>query len=726
MISQKKNKAENQSQIIKISQKENIIKNNSSSKKPLSQNKSNKKTKDKNKETKIKINKESLENKSQSKKIKKILKIKNPNKETSFSEETMKVILKEEPHTAAVPKKVTFSEKNTEENTVSKKEIIIHPRESYLKEKLNTMKSKFSENLLSNINKELFSQVNLIKKQLSDSNIQITEIPKNLNKYLPKLKQTKNNISFSSTPNLFLPILKDCNKDEYYTKKNYKNLRNLKEEQNILKKNLVKICENENLLENENKLNDLNNNFKVDYNIKIQQLKSLKMQKKELIDKINFLDIKINNIISNDKSSRLPKNQILKNFIKNFNRDKELSEIISRKYIIESNKRKIRINKEINSLKEKKIKEIKLKEKEADTQKEENLLKFKENQKSIELKQLKDKEQKTLKYKPYIREKPEKNINSYLFKVNQNKYLKNEEKLLLKENNKRKEIMKAINFQELKEFADNYDEQKSKNEEENKFKKLKLIKEWKERENLISEYKNQSSELLDNDKKEKLEDYYKNKEIQREDLIKLKKDYSLQVKEQYTPTINKQLYDKRINLIKELEKPISEKYKNDIKIRNLNKKKKKIIFKKIDPSKYSWKLKLEKDIFDKMNNSDMDMRYLIKRPKKINILQIYNKNKDITKNTNLKDNNKIEKKINKKLEINKWDKSFGNEKRNIYENMSEIKKEVDNMTKKALVGEKLLNKSGEIKNNVELGLNATSLLIDSIEAKLNILSELRK
>ena len=236
MISQKKNKAENQSQIIKISQKENIIKNNSSSKKPLSQNKSNKKTKDKNKETKIKINKESLENKSQSKKIKKILKIKNPNKETSFSEETMKVILKEEPHTAAVPKKVTFSEKNTEENTVSKKEIIIHPRESYLKEKLNTMKSKFSENLLSNINKELFSQVNLIKKQLSDSNIQITEIPKNLNKYLPKLKQTKNNISFSSTPNLFLPILKNCNKDEYYTKKNYKNLRNLKEEQNILKK----------------------------------------------------------------------------------------------------------------------------------------------------------------------------------------------------------------------------------------------------------------------------------------------------------------------------------------------------------------------------------------------------------------------------------------------------------------------------------------------------------
>ena len=42
-----------------------------------------------------------------------------------------------------------------------------------------------------------------------------------------------------------------------------------------------------------------------------------------------------------------------------------------------------------------------------------------------------------------------------------------------------------------------------------------------------------------------------------------------------------------------------------------------MVFKKIDPnkpSKYKWKLKLEEDVFDKMNNSDMDMRYLVRRP----------------------------------------------------------------------------------------------------------------
>ena len=728
MLSKKKNKKEKQ--IIQIVQKEAVPpKQNFIQKKALLQNKLNQNLKEKtvdNKSNKQYSDNNSLQKKE--KKIKKILKIKNSSKETSLSEDAMKEMLKGEPHTAStstVKKKVTFLEDNTEEKT-QKKEIIIRPREYYLKEKLNTMKSKFSQNLLSNINKELFSQVNSIKKQLSDNDIKITEIPKNLNKLLPKSKVNEKSFSFNSSPNLFLPVLKSGNTDEFYVKKNYKNLRNLREEQNLLKKNLMKICENEKLLENENAVNDFNNNYKVDYNIKMKHLKNFKSQKNDLIEKIKILDAKINNLISKDMSSNLPKNAILKNFLQNFNRDTELSQILSHKYIIESNKRKARMSKEINSLNEKTKKEMKLKEKEADTQKEENLLKFKEQQKSIELKQLKDKEKKTLKCKPYIRDKPEKNINSYLFKINQKKYLKNEENLLLKENIKRKEIMKAMNFQELKEFADNYDEQKNKNEENNKFKKEKLIKEWKERKSFIPTFKSQSFELLDNDIKEKDEDN-KSKEIQRENLIKIKKDYSQQVKEQYTPTINQELHDKRINIIKELEKPISEKYKNESNIRNRCKKKKKIIFKKLDPSKFSWKLKLEEDAFDKMNNSDMDMRYLVKRPKKVNMFSIYNQPKEILK----KNNNLIDSKINgnsvhKNIEKNKWDKAIENRKNNIYENMVEIRKEAEKKNKKALEGEQLLRVSGGIKNNIELGQDVTSLLIDSIEAKLSILNKLRK
>ena len=720
-----------QKNIIKIEQKENnSSKKNTISKKNLSspRNRSTEKSSGNN-------NKE-IKNKNSIKENKKI--IKNiSQKDPLITEEYLKKMLKGEPHQTK-SKKVKFSKNK---NSPQKNNItIIKPRELYLKEKINKMKSNYNQDLLNNINKEIFSQVDVIKKELSDNNINITEVPKNLNKLLPKSKLNgkEKSFSFSSTPNLFFPLLNNItnngNTDEYNTKQTYKNIRNLKEEQNIIKKNLIKISENEKLLENESLLNDSNNNLKLDYNLKMQQLKSMKSQKEKILEKINMLDKKINNLMENETSTKLPKNEILKNFIQNFNRDIEIAEIRSKKYLLESKKRKIRLNNEINSLKEKRIKELDLKEKEAEKQKEEILFKFKEQQKSIQLKQLKNNEKQILKCKPFIREKPEKRINSYLFKIYQNKFLKKEEKLQKNENKKRKEKMKAMNFKELKEFAENFDEQKSKNEEENKLQKIKLEKEWKERKNVLPTYKCQSFELLDNDVKEKAEDI-KNKEMKKEKLIKLKKSYSQQVKDQFTPIINKDLYNKRIELIKELERSASEKYKINNSYKN--KKKKKIVFKKIDPnkpSKYKWKLKLEEDVFDKMNNSDMDMRYLVRRPKKINILSIYNQKKENEKKNmnnndiiNSKENKKTENEIfNKNLGINKWEKAIENKKRNIYENMSDVKKEVEIISKKALEGEQLLRINGGIKNNIELGQNVTNLLIDSIQAKLSILNKLGK
>ena len=90
--------------------------------------------------------------------------------------------------------------------------------------------------------------------------------------------------------------------------------------------------------------------------------------------------------MANEMSTKLPKNEILNIFIQNFNRDLEIEEIRSKKYLLESKKRKIKLKNEINSLKEKRIKELDLKEKEAEKQKEEILFKFKEQQKSIQLK----------------------------------------------------------------------------------------------------------------------------------------------------------------------------------------------------------------------------------------------------------------------------------------------------------------------------------------------------
>ena len=94
---------------------------------------------------------------------------------------------------------------------------------------------------------------------------------------------------------------------------------------------------------------------------------------------------------------------------------------------------------------------------------------------------------------------------------------------------------------------------------------------------------------------------------------------------------------------------------------------------------------------------------------------------------NSKENKKPENEIfNKNIGINKWDKAIENKKKNIYENLSDVKKEVEIISKKAIEGEQLLRVNGGIKNNIELGKNVTNLLIDSIQAKLSILNKLGK
>ena len=636
------------------------------------------------------------------------------NKESIITEEKLKEMLKGQKHIVEQPRNYSYENK-------PKKEIIIRPRESYLKEKISTMESKYSQDLLSNINKELSTQLDNIKKELSEKDIDLSEIPKHLNKNMTK-SQERDNI-YSSSPNL----LNNIKKDDFSIKKNYKEVRDLKNKQNKLKKNLIKIIENEKLLENESLLNDSNNKGKIeiDNNIKIQHLKLMKKEKDKIIEEIKILDSKINNLIINDKSKQHSKNEIIKNYIENFNRDKEITAIQIKKYLLESKKQKNKRKNEINLLKEKREKELDLIEKEREKKKEENLLKFKEEQKNLQLKQLKVCEKKTLKCKPYVREKPEKNVNLYLFQINNKKFIKNQKQLQTKENMRRKEYMKAINFKELKEFSDQFEEKKAKNEEKNIFKKKNLLKEWKERKSFLPSYKSQSFELFNKEAIERAENIENKKEI-KDKLRKLKQSFSEKVKEEFYPTINKKLFDKRMDLIKELEKPIFEKYKYNY----FPRKKKKVILKKIDPSKYKWKLKLEGDIFDKMNNSDMDMdmRYLIKRPKKINLFSLSNHNKltqnniNINKNIDNKSNtNKDIKILYKKILKKKWNESMDN----INQNISEFNNKADNLAKK-INEEKQLLRIGGIKYNIEQDKKVASLLIDSIKVKMNILNQIEK
>ena len=72
----------------------------------------------------------------------------------------------------------------------------------------------------------------------------------------------------------------------------------------------------------------------------------------------------------------------------------------------------------------------------------------------------------------------------------------------------------------------------------------------------------------------------------------------------------------------------------------------------------------------------------------------------------------------------KWDKIINQFNGNIIENVNNIKQQADFLEKEAFMKEKILNLNGGIENNPELGQKVSSLLIDSIEAKLSILTKI--
>ncbi len=178
-----------------------------------------------------------------------------------------------------------------------------------------------------------------------------------------------------------------------------------------------------------------------------------------------------------------------------------------------------------------------------------------------------------------------------------------------------------------------------------------------------------------------------------------------------------------------------------------NKRKGRIILKKPDPkkpSKFTWKLKI-------LNTSDNELsieRTLVKRPKnykmalsmersskklpniKIDYLQEIIKEKENKENMQKANSSKAlldeenyakssEKKWNKKINNNK-DKSIS-----IVDNINDVKNKINLLELKAKQSGQLLQVQEPICNDVELNKKVSNLIIDSIEAKLSLLNQMK-
>ena len=616
------------------------------------------------------------------------------------------------------PKNLNEEQEQTEnvqeENT--KKMIEIKPRETYLKDKIDKM--KYNNHLLSGINNGMDELLKSVKKDIFSKKVLLKDAPNNMEKYINK--------SFDIGSN---------NKEANYNLKNkYKTIKELKIEKDNLNKKLIQLIENENLIDNKN-----NSEFIVEQNLKEKIKKDVNAQKKKIIQKIENINEKIKDVILNEEDINNKKQENLKNFIDNFERDKEIIEIRTKKYLKEKKERKKRMANDLNQIAEKRKKELEDKDKKEKEKKEKMINQLKREAKEIENKHSKEVGAKFLLYKPYINEKVEGTSKRYLFMQKYEQFLKNEKSLIDKENFNRKKKMKHITNEELEEFNNKMDKKREEKQLITDKKMEKLLEDWNERKKTIPEYVSPFSENAYKAITKNVQEFQDKKDRLKALNIKKQEFGKNDVKQ---PQINKDLEKQRLELIDNLNSKKIFLEKDTLQHR---KRKGRILLKKPDPnkpSKYSWKLKI-------LNTSDNEIsieKSLIKKPKdyrlsasvektpnklpsiKIDYLKEMIKEKENKENAKLNSSNNLLTEGNyAKISAKKWEKLINNKNGNnsIVDNINNAKNKIELLQLKAIQSEKLLNAQDPNSKDPELNKKVTNLIIDSIEAKLSLLNQMK-
>ena len=612
------------------------------------------------------------------------------------------------------------NEQTSNEETSGKKVIKLKPRETHLKDKMNKM--QFDESLLSGINKGIEGQLKSLKEDIMSNNVNVSAT--NNKKFVNK--------SFDYA------LSENNKKDNFDVKKKYKEIYELKEEKDALNRKLMQIIENENLLENKNKSNLL-----VEQNLKEKIKKDVSKQKKEILDKINIINSKIKLLMQSSEDANTKRLMNLKSFLDNFERDKEIAEIRAKKYLKENKQRKQLYINNANLFEEKLKQDMIQKDKEEKENQKQLVLKLRKQAKDLESKQSKKIEQKSLLYKPFINQKVDKTKN-YLFRKQYEKFIKNEQRLIDKENNLRKNYMKPFSNEEIDEF----NEKMNKKREEKKLiaeeKAQKLQHEWKEREKIIQQYVSpfleKAFEGITNDIKEE-----KAKNEQRNFLLDKKKGYGTEIRTSHIPPKNKSLEQKRLATINNLDPRRFLLNKDTL---QHHKRKGRVLLKKVDPnkpSKYDWLKQLNKSAENDPNIDDK----LIKKPKNYMLSMSLERNKrnklpnikfdylrkknnekeqkeniDVLYNSEDKDLNEEENYI--KASAKKWDKLINESNdENLIENINNAKDKIQKLEYEALQNEKLMKSSDDINQSVELNKRVSNLIIDSIQAKITLLQKMK-
>lgn len=510
-------------------------------------------------------------------------------------------------------------------------------------------------------------------------------------------------------------------------------LRELRMKENDIKHNLHQLTENQKMLENEGYANISQTNNSVAHiekNIRKDQIKEIKHSRVTLTEKLEQINFQIKSLLMEEDKDENRGKVNIQSFLENFEKDKELIEMRAKKYEQEAKIRRQRMKKDIDQLSEQMKTQLEKKEKEEMERKLLHLQDMKKKEKEQRKKRTSDNNQKLLKIKVFINEKPKE--VEYVYQEKMKDYLNQQEKRIQTESNKRKAMMRSITKEECDEFAMKFNENKIHRQEELEEKSNQLNELWKERKELLPQYISPFLQnVLSEDGEEK-----KAKEERSIEIVaykKIQKDFGEEVKENFKPSISRKLLKERRDRIMRLKKNKRVLEEDKRKARNrikLLQKKNRVILKKRDPSKPSkckWELKLNMSDFSSQDisvfkkpkkvafSSSADKRKRVIPDKPINYL-IEEKKKREIKNEQLKQSSHLN------TDNNKWNKMLTGNKRPLMENVTQVKIKAEILETEAKQKEQFLKLNGGSERYPEIGEKVSSLLIDSIKAKLSILN----
>ena len=501
-------------------------------------------------------------------------------------------------------------------------------------------------------------------------------------------------------------------------------IKELNQSKKKLEKQINQINTKINMMEEENTtaiLGDIEYpNSIIEENIKKDKIKDNKQTKELLLAKLNGINEQVQRLVQSEEDLNKNKKLNVKEFLENFDKDKEKSEELVKKL---TEDKKIREQKMMNSIK----KSYDLKQKEYEQMKLNEEEKKKKELEKIRLKELeiirernKENKDKLSFIKLHANDKPM-NMSQYLFKALENKYNEKQENEIKTEILKKREKIKenSVSLEEIFDFEKKQKELEVKRMLEMEEEKKKLREQWKQTKDILPKFESNMMQMIKEEEK-------KNKE--KKELEEAKKKLKQQEIKNYSESVNK-LFLPKIN--PSMKKEREERIKNlDVKsnIQHITKKKNtgRIILKKPDPnkpSKYSWKLKLELDEPEKTNKNKN--QHQLKRAKSAQKHEPLDKLPDYLTEMRLKNTQNFENKSQNKNRKNNWEQMLKNEKGNLYENVEKAKKRVEQLEEKAKMSEKLMqNSSGGI--DPDLQQKVSGYLLDAIKGKLSILEKMNQ